>query len=69
MGKNSRSGSGMFISSQKQFFGVKILKFFNAYADADPGCKKIRIRDKHHKSATQKTGTGYRYGTSLNLFS
>ncbi len=47
--------------SSKQFFGLKILEFFDADADPgifltlDPGWKKIRIRDNHPSSATLDT--------------
>jgi hypothetical protein len=60
MGKKSGSGSGknnpdhtVFPRAQKPFFGVKILKLF----DADPGSgmEKIRIRDPGWK-----TGSGIR---------
>jgi hypothetical protein len=46
MGEKSGSGSGMNIIypiTQKQFFGVKILKFF--YADPGSGMERIRIRE------------------------
>jgi hypothetical protein len=59
MGKKSGAGSGMnnpdhISESLETFFGVKILKFF----DADPGCNKFRsgIRDKHPGSATLSIG-------------
>jgi hypothetical protein len=48
------TGSGAFLTPGSYFrelrnrFWVKILKFF----DADPGWKKVRIRDKYHGSAT-----------------
>jgi hypothetical protein len=56
MGKKSKSGSGLkdpdqISESLEITFWVKILKFF----DADPGWKKIRIRDKHPGSATLST--------------
>jgi hypothetical protein len=48
--------------SLETIFWVKILKFFGAGADADPGTfdprsgmEKIRIRDKHPGSATLLT--------------
>jgi hypothetical protein len=64
-------GSGMNIpdhisESLKQFFGLKILKFFDADPDLGSGIRnlfdtgsgiqdgKIRIRDKHPGSATQR---------------
>jgi hypothetical protein len=53
MDKKSGSRSGMnnpdhISESLETIFWVKILKFF----EADPGWKKIRIRDKHPGSAT-----------------
>jgi hypothetical protein len=73
MGKKSRSESEIRIRDEyfgsyfrelgNNFFG-KILKFFDADADPDPGIfltldlgsgmEKIRIRDKHPGSATLK---------------
>jgi hypothetical protein len=63
MGKKSRSGSGMnspdhiyqFLSAQKPFFWVKILKFFDA--DSVSGMEKIRIRDPGWK----------KYGSGINI--
>jgi hypothetical protein len=54
MDKKSVPGSGMNNSdhiseSLETIFWVKTLKFY-----ADPGWKKIRIRDKHPGSATLK---------------
>ncbi len=70
-GKKSRSGSRMNIPdqiprAQKQFFGLKILEFFDAdpgtgiFLTLDPGLKNLEpgsaIRDKHAGSATLLTG-------------
>ncbi len=51
MGKKSGSGSGIRIGdniseSLETIFCVKLLQFFDA-DPGDPGCKKIRFRDKH----------------------
>jgi hypothetical protein len=58
MGKKSGSGSWIrdeqpgsyFQELRNQFFGVKILKFF----DADPEWKKLRIRDLGSKKVGSK---------------
>jgi hypothetical protein len=70
MSRKSASGSGIrdeqprsyFLELRNHFFGVKILKFFDADPGSgletvrirDPGWKKVgsRIRDKHPGSAT-----------------
>jgi hypothetical protein len=61
IGKNPISGSGM-SESLETIIWVKILNFFHADADSDPGIllildagsrmEKIQIRDKHPGSAT-----------------
>jgi hypothetical protein len=64
MGKKSRSGSGMNIPrAWKQFFGLKILKFFDSAGIRDPECfwpgirdGKIRIRDPGYTSRIRNTG-------------
>jgi hypothetical protein len=73
MGRKSASGSGIryeqpgsyFLELRNHFFGVKILKFFDANpgsgirdedsSDPGSGMEKIRIRDKHPASQIRNT--------------